>query len=829
MPIRTKSGFNIGAISVMHDRPREGLNEVEMRFLDDISITVMAYLEITGMKEAYRRSENMVKGLGVFVEGRSSLREWWLDTKINRASGSQDAKDGAEAQSNTKRESEPDSDSTPALTEHTPGSDKDTLEAEDVEQFEAQDSPPLSSSSNPPANTKHQAESKQNMKPFTADLQKSTLSADLKDMFSCASNVIRECIEVDGTIFLDASVGTFGGHASELYRKLGRLDSTPRRSQESSAFYGEEERRKTPTGDFETPELSIDSSDSGQLSMKILTEGHGEKQNICEVLGLSVPEIPNPIEDKASECYVSVTERFLQSLLRRYPRGQVFDLCEAGSLIPKKGIQISDIAKVRPKSSKKLPRRRRKESAKQKDAKVILQMLPGARSVIFSPLWDSHRGRWFAGSFAWTTRSTRVLTRTVDLNYLAAFGNSIMADVARLDVIAADEAKSDFISSMSHELRTPLHGILASVEFLQDTALDLFQNNMIDTIKRCGTTLLDTIQHVLDFAKINNFTKSKKKGMSEEPAGEASQPRTMGLNVDIDLSVVTEDVVDSVYVGHEFQSKLSHDMPDEGNSFHFEGLGGNRDSNDVGQKQSVSKKERLEVIMDIGWRSNWGFNTQSGALRRILMNLLGNSLKYTDDGWIKISLQSSDIKPTLSQPQQSVITIVVSDSGRGISQEFLHSHMFTPFVQEDSMNPGTGLGLSIILQIVRSLGGTINIKSEQGVGTEVEISLTLAQAPLLLILPMDIERESIVSRAREKTSGLTLGLVGFSIHSSVSKTTASILNVALEPSLYLQSSLESMATVWFDMKVMESASLKDSPPDIYITNEYRTSSPALNQ
>jgi signal transduction histidine kinase len=67
-----------------------------------------------------------------------------------------------------------------------------------------------------------------------------------------------------------------------------------------------------------------------------------------------------------------------------------------------------------------------------------------------------------------------VLTYIEDLRYLAAFGNSVMAEVARLDTLAADRAKTDFISSISHELRTPLHEILASVEFLQDTALDLF-------------------------------------------------------------------------------------------------------------------------------------------------------------------------------------------------------------------------------------------------------------------------------------------------------------------------------------------------------------------
>jgi signal transduction histidine kinase len=165
--------------------------------------------------------------------------------------------------------------------------------------------------------------------------------------------------------------------------------------------------------------------------------------------------------------------------------------------------------------------------------------------------------------------------------------------------------------------------------------------------------------------------------------------------------------------------------------------------------------------MDIGWRPNWVFNTQSGALRRVLMNLLGNALKYTDVGWVKISLQSKDIIPIKPQSQQSIITITISDSGRGISQEFLNSQLFTTFSQENSLNPGTGLGLSIVLQIVRSLGGTIDVQSELGVGTEVKVSLTLDQeltAPQSLII--GVKYENSVISVREKTSGLTLGLVG---------------------------------------------------------------------
>ena len=204
------------------------------------------------------------------------------------------------------------------------------------------------------------------------------------------------------------------------------------------------------------------------------------------------------------------------------------------------------------------------------------------------------------------------------------------------------------------------------------------------------------------------------------------------------------------------------------------------------------------------------------------MNLFGNALKYTDAGWVNVSLHSKDIKPTLSQSPQSVITITVSDSGRGISQEFLHTHLFTPFSQENTLNPGTGLGLSIVLQIVRSLGGTIDVRSKQGVGTEVEVSLTLNQAPFLPQPPsLAAKYEDSLMGVRKRTSGLNLCLVGFDVYSGISGTRSGLGQVGPLPALSLQASIEGMATQFFGMKVSTSQSWESSPSniDIYIANE----------
>ena len=514
---------------------------------------------------------------------------------------------------------------------------------------------------------------------------------------------------------------------------------------------------------------------------------------------------------------VPLTEAFLQGLLQKYPHGHIFTAIERQSRSPDKKRQRE--------------RHGSKKAAHQSEATALLQMLPNARSIAFIPLWDSHRERWFAGGFMWTVLPTmRALTRTEDLNYLAAFGNSIMAEVARLDVVGADRVKSDFISSISHELRSPLHGILASVELLQETTVDLFQYGMIDTIERCGRTLLDTIQHVLDFAKINTFTQSRSGRRARRYPSRPQPPSGTPTNVNIDLSLLTEDVVDSVFAGYEFQGRSSliamspvTDLPPGGfsrrNSFiGMEGEGYNPSHNKQG-----SKKDRIDVIMDIGYRPNWTFNTQSGALTRILMNLFGNALKYTSSGWVKVSLQAKDLAAaTPSQPDQSIVTISVSDTGRGMTQEYLQGGLFTPFTQEDPMNPGTGLGLSIVLQIVRSLRGTINITSEPGVGTEVVVSLVLKQAPSSgrHATPRDLKSEDIVQNAQRKSRGLTIGLVGLDGSTTAPEPRPSVWQVeGSEPSLSLQASVERMVTDWFGMKVATPATRKSSPPDIYLENE----------
>jgi signal transduction histidine kinase len=125
----------------------------------------------------------------------------------------------------------------------------------------------------------------------------------------------------------------------------------------------------------------------------------------------------------------------------------------------------------------------------------LLQHFPGADSVIFLPLWDWDKAQWLAGTFLWTQNRERAL-ELEELHYFKIFSDSITSEVARVNWAQNEQSKSTFLSSISHELRSPLHGILASAELLSSTSLRTDQQELIGMLKTCGTTLLDTMNHL---------------------------------------------------------------------------------------------------------------------------------------------------------------------------------------------------------------------------------------------------------------------------------------------------------------------------------------------
>ena len=425
------------------------------------------------------------------------------------------------------------------------------------------------------------------------------------------------------------------------------------------------------------------------------------KQPVCENLGFSTK--PDCIMREA----LHMPQELLQQLSARYSTGKIFNFDELGLVT----------ADHEEGSSTPTPSRRTPET----DAALLSATFPGAHSIIFFPL-PAAGDRWYAGCFGWTFNAKRAL-QSEEITYFAAFSNSIMSKIFRLEAVAMDRAKSDFISSISHELRSPLHGILASAELLQACSSGPDQDNLIRMVDTCGRTLLDTMNHLFDYAKITNASRAGSTTSSKD----SSLP--MSAQSTLDLSELVEEVVEAVYTGHKF-ARASPTASQNTNG-------------------TPNSSQPVSVILDISGASDWVFKSEAGAWRRIVMNLFGNALKYTEAGAIRVSLRASRFEKPAEGSSLTMVEFRVTDTGKGISQDYLKNRLYTPFTQEDSFSVGTGLGLSIVRQIVTALGGKMDIQSEHGDGTTVTVLIPL-EAPSTADGPPEVETGKLSRALRSR-------------------------------------------------------------------------------
>ncbi|KAK7690600.1 hypothetical protein QCA50_005699 [Cerrena zonata] len=294
-----------------------------------------------------------------------------------------------------------------------------------------------------------------------------------------------------------------------------------------------------------------------------------------------------------------------------------------------------------------------------------------------------------------------------ELSYLRAIGVIILSAVLKRRMILADKAKGLFISNISHELRTPLHGILASAELLSETQLDHSQASFLQTVQACGTSLVETVNHVLDFTKLSGNAKS---GGVENVIHRSK----------VDLMQLVEEATEGCWIGHrarmftsEIGSVYSPPKPD-------------RQGQPLAAAPQIGPPKHVETIIDISHNvGGWVFKCEKGGIRRVLMNLFGNSLKFTSDGYVHVQLRK--LTPSGDHPSNQVkLELSVMDTGKGISQSFLKNQLFHPFSQENPLQTGTGLGLAIVNSIVRSssVDGKVDVSSVEGVGTDIRVSFT---------------------------------------------------------------------------------------------------------
>lgn len=853
VPLVSVKGLVVGAFYIVDDTPRERLFNAQLAFMKDVASTIMAHLEAGRVKQQHKRAERMIRGLGLYVEGKSSLREWWLNTghKADELEVTEKARQGESLNQQADQEfgvqDVPDDLATAAIAsvpssyhkgyplssdgfqaaignvsrrrtpQYSPDGrtditdDSALLSTSPESVFTKQ---PGASNSTLTGNTRTSSKAplrhtpQDNQHPTNdplgdtsgARLQEAVLSDELKESLSRASNLIRESIAVDGALFLDASVGTFGGSSTKA--DIGFIGPTARNDDGTllTTSSSDEARQRFVS-------IQQQSRPCANLRSGGMAQGYSGKA--CGVLGYSTSTRSSLNMHEPSQLHSGVKEEFLRKLLRRYPHGKVFNFRDNGSLSSSEDeIQNASqtgtgmTSKERQGVGKDSVRRRgKKKASREAEAREILRFLPSARCVAFFPLWDSHKERWFAGSFVWATDPTRVLDPDEDLTYLASFGNSIMAEVSRLSALMSSQLKDSFVSSISHELRSPLHGVLASVEFLQDSPLNTFQQEMVSNIGSCGKALLDTLDHVLEFTKLRRAVTDKaqdsnpRSGPKRTRSGPSS-PLPTRSNAPVDLRILTEEVLQGLYTGSAFEKRQSIS---------------DRQSLSLVPDSSLSATRPVPpmIIADLFWQENWSFEIDPGAWRRLVMNIFGNSLKYTDTGFVRVALRSSDAKESSSDDtSSSTVTLTILDSGKGISKEFSGHHLYTPFAQEDSLAVGSGLGMSIVRHIVDELEGTISVESEQGFGTDVSISLPLTQAKASVVHGNETD---LISQVRDQMHGLRMCLVGFEVLPDLVDEPTGILSVAARGKLYLKDSLVTLLNDWFGVEAAVEATLNPAP------------------
>ncbi|KAI5779360.1 hypothetical protein EDC01DRAFT_755749 [Geopyxis carbonaria] len=426
--------------------------------------------------------------------------------------------------------------------------------------------------------------------------------------------------------------------------------------------------------------------------------------------------------------------------------------------------------------------------------RILQKFLLGSKSVIIMPLFD-HNRKLFAVCFAWTCVSTRSFCGDIEGGFISGVANSIIAEVTRLNILNADKAKGEFISSISHELRSPLHGILASAEFLAESNLDADQRSFVDTAISCGTTLLDTVNHVLDFQKLNFLQDRKIEEASGSRHSDIASSLVNASLIDTDLSSLVQDVTEGVCLGYQFK-----------------GFSTPAGTGSTCRANSPENKDLSAVIVDIDRRAHgWVFNANPAAFRRIINNLVGNALKYNkESGWIRVCLKAEDLELDSDGNKKSIVRLSVADSGKGISREFLKTKLFTPFSQENPLSPGAGLGMSIVRQIVGMMEGKIDVKSQIGKGTTVTVEVQLVQKasgePQLC--------DSMVA-LNTRTRGKKIRLVGFESYDDKNCTTP-----RQHASNFLYNSVVRYAKEYFGMDIVNDAAgdtMGDA--DIIVVNE----------